>query len=68
MLTRINARILTGGRALRRILFVGLALILPLAAAAEPFGKPLQKTCAQLQSDGWTAPIDPQTGRRERRR
>jgi hypothetical protein len=45
----------------RRILFVSLALILPLAAVAEPFGKPLQKTCAQLQSDGWTAPIDLQT-------
>jgi hypothetical protein len=45
----------------RRILFVSLALVLPLAAAAEPFGKNLQKTCAQLQSDGWTAPIDLQT-------
>jgi hypothetical protein len=46
---------------MRRILFVSLVFILPLAAAAEPFGKPLQKTCAQLQSDGWTAPIDLQT-------
>jgi hypothetical protein len=42
---------------MRRILFVSLALILPLAAAAEPFGLPLlQKTCARLKSDGWTAP------------
>lgn len=42
---------------MRRILYVSLALILPLAAAAEPFGLPLlQKTCARLQSDGWTLP------------
>jgi hypothetical protein len=46
---------------MRRILFVSLVLILPLAAAAEPFGKTFQKTCAQLQGDGWTAPIDLQT-------
>ncbi len=46
---------------MRRILFASLALVLPLAAAAEPFGKTFQKTCAQLQSDGWTAPIDLQT-------
>jgi hypothetical protein len=43
---------------MRRILFVSLVLVLPLAAAADPFAKPLQKSCAQLRSDGWTAPID----------
>jgi hypothetical protein len=48
---------------MRRILFGGLALILPFAVAAEPFGKPLQKTCAQLQSDGWTARVDLRTGK-----
>jgi hypothetical protein len=58
----VNAGIRSGGR-LRRTLFVSLVLSLPLAAAAEPFGKPLQKTCAQLQSDGWTAPIDPQANK-----
>ncbi|HEV7504650.1 MAG TPA: hypothetical protein VGS07_07050 [Thermoanaerobaculia bacterium] len=48
---------------MRRILFVSLALSLPLSASAQPFGKPLQKTCAQLRSDGWTAPIDLQTNK-----
>ncbi len=48
---------------MRGILFVSLALSLPLAAVAEPFGKSLQKTCAQLQGDGWTAPINPQTNK-----
>ncbi len=43
---------------MRRILFVSLALSLPLSASAQTFGKPLQKTCAQLQSEGWTAPVD----------
>jgi hypothetical protein len=50
---------------MKRILIVSLALGLPFgAAAAEPFGKPLQKTCAQLQSEGWTAPVDPLTNER----
>jgi hypothetical protein len=51
---------------MRRILFLSfaLALISSLAAAAEPFGKPLQKICAELQSGGWTAPADPQTKKR----
>jgi hypothetical protein len=40
---------------------LALALALPLAAAADPFRAPLQKTCAQLRGDGWTAPLDPQT-------
>jgi hypothetical protein len=31
------------------MLFAALALLLPLAAVAEPFGKPLQKICAQLR-------------------
>lgn len=48
---------------MRRILFVSLVLVLPLAAVAEPFREPLQKTCAQLQSDGWAPPIDPQTNK-----
>jgi hypothetical protein len=48
---------------LRRILFVSLVFSLPIAAAAEPFGKPLQQTCAQLQGDGWTPPIDLQTNK-----
>jgi len=51
---------------LRRMPFaasLALALLLPLAAGAEPFGKPLQKICAQLRNDGWTAPIDPETGK-----
>jgi hypothetical protein len=48
---------------MKRMLFVALALMLPLAALAEPFGKPLQKICAQLRSDGWTAPIDLETGK-----
>lgn len=48
---------------MRRILFVWLAFGLPLAVAADPFGNPLQKTCAQLQSDGWAAPIDLRTGK-----
>ncbi|MFL6231574.1 MAG: hypothetical protein ACJ76N_00400 [Thermoanaerobaculia bacterium] len=51
---------------MRRILFVSfaLALIPSLAAAAEPFGKPLQKICAEFQSDGWTAPANPLTQKR----
>lgn len=48
---------------MRRILFVSLALSLPLSASAQTFGKPLQKTCAQLRSDGWTAPVDPLTNK-----
>jgi hypothetical protein len=48
--------------AMKRMLFAGLALMLPLAAVAEPL-KPLQKICAQLRSDGWTAPTDLLTGR-----
>ena len=48
---------------MKRMLFVALALLLPLAAVAEPFGKPLQKMCTQLRSDGWTAPIDLRTGK-----
>jgi hypothetical protein len=50
----------------RRILLVSFVLILipSLAAAAEPFGKPLQKICADLQSDGWTAPADPLSKKR----
>ena len=48
---------------MRRILFVSLALSLPLSASAQPFGKPLQKTCAQLRSDGWTAPVNPLTNK-----
>jgi hypothetical protein len=48
---------------LRGILFVSLALSLPLSASAQTFGKPLQKTCAQLRSDGWTAPVDPRTNK-----
>jgi hypothetical protein len=44
---------------MRRLLFVLVALILPIAAAAEPFGKSLPKTCAQLRGDGWSAPRDP---------
>ena len=48
---------------MRRILFASLVLILPLSAAADPFAKPLQKTCAQLRSDGWTAPVDPLTNK-----
>ncbi len=48
---------------MKRMLFAALALMLPLAAVAEPFGKPLQKMCAQLQSDGWTAAIDLRTGK-----
>ena len=43
---------------MRRFLFGALALVLPLAAAAEPFGKPVQKICAQLRAGGWTAPTD----------
>jgi hypothetical protein len=46
-----------------QFLVLALALLLPLAAVAEPFGKPLQKICAQLRSDGWTAPLDPETGK-----
>jgi hypothetical protein len=42
---------------------IALLLAAPLAAA-EPFGKSLQKTCAQLQSEGWTPPIDLQTKER----
>jgi hypothetical protein len=50
---------------MKRILVVSMALSLPLTAtAAEPFGKALQKTCAQLQSEGWTAPADPLTNER----
>ncbi len=45
----------------RTILFVSLALSLPLAAASEPFGKDFHKTCAQLQGAGWTAPVNPTT-------
>lgn len=48
---------------MRRILLVALVLGLPLAADADPFGKTLPKTCAQLQREGWTAPIDPQTNK-----
>lgn len=48
---------------MKRMLFVALALMLPLAAVAEPFGKSLPKMCAQLRSDGWTAPIDLETGK-----
>jgi hypothetical protein len=50
---------------MRRILFISfaLALISSLAAAAEPFGKPLQKICAELQGGGWTAPADPRTNK-----
>ena len=47
---------------MKRVLFVALALMLPLAAVAEPL-KPLRKICAQLRSDGWTAPTDLLTGR-----
>jgi hypothetical protein len=36
----------------------------PAGPAAESFGKSLQKKCARLQSDGWTAPIDLQTKKR----
>jgi len=43
---------------MRRLLLLSLVLVLPLTAAADPFAKPLQKACAQLRSDGWTAPID----------
>src|SRR6185369_4897719 len=51
--------------AMRRILFLlfALALVPSLAAAAGPFEKPLKKTCAELQNDGWTAPVDPQTNK-----
>lgn len=50
---------------MKRMLFAALApaLLLPLAAVAEPFGKPLQKICAQLRSEGWKAPLDPVTGK-----
>jgi hypothetical protein len=48
---------------MKRVLFAALALMLPIAAVAEPFGKPLQKMCAQLQGDGWTAAIDLRTGK-----
>jgi hypothetical protein len=48
---------------MKRMLFVALALMLPLAAVAEPLGKSLPKMCAQLRSDGWTAPIDLETGK-----
>jgi hypothetical protein len=46
---------------MRSLLFVSLALALPVAAAAEPFAKPLQQTCAQLQREGWTAPLNLRT-------
>ena len=46
---------------MRSILLVSLALSLPLAAAGEPFGKPVQQICAQLQKEGWKAPLDLQT-------
>jgi len=48
---------------MRRTLFLSfaLALVPSLAAAAGPFERPLKKTCAELQSDGWTAPVDPLT-------
>jgi hypothetical protein len=49
---------------MKRIGFVALALLLPLVAAAEPFGKSFQKKCADLQADGWTAPTDVQTNER----
>ena len=50
---------------MRRILFLSfaLALVPALAAAAGPFEKPLRKTCAELRSDGWTAPVNPQTNK-----
>jgi len=48
---------------MRRILFLSFALTLipSLAAAAGPFERPLKKTCAELRSDGWTAPVNPET-------
>jgi len=50
---------------MRRILFLSfaLALVPSLAAAAGPFERPLKKACAELQSDGWTAPVNPQTNK-----
>jgi hypothetical protein len=50
---------------MRRIFFLSfaLALVPSLAAAAGPFEQPLKKTCAELRSDGWTAPVNPQTGK-----
>jgi hypothetical protein len=50
---------------MKRLLFAALALLLPLplAAAAEPFGKPVQKMCAQLRAEGWTAQADPLTNK-----
>jgi hypothetical protein len=48
---------------MKRFLFVSLALLLPAAAAAAPFHQPVQKLCAALRQDGWTAPLGPLTGR-----
>ena len=49
---------------MRSLSVFAIAMVLATPLAAEPFGKSLQKACAQLQSEGWTAPIDPQTKER----